>query len=260
MSERGNELKGSVFTLSVLHIENTSPDDIFHLLQQKAKQAPKFFESAPLVINVENLASPPDFTAIEAAITASGFIPVGITGVHNDDIRQAAKASGLAILTSRKESVVHSDVVPHTPKESIYKTPSELREAAEEEPSTSNIVNLAEQNPAESFAATKVVQGNIRSGQQIYSKGPIVILGSVSNGAEIISDDSIHVYGSLRGRALAGAVGNNSARIFCGRLEAELISIAGHYLPSESLPAEFVGKEVQIQLSNEKIIFDKLTT
>ncbi len=257
MSERGNELKGSVFTLSVLHIENTSPDEILHLLQQKSKQAPKFFEAAPLVINVENLSSPPNFDAIQSAIMAAGFIPVGVTGIQNDEIRTAAKSAGLAILTSRKDS--QSDVIPHTPKESIYKTPSELREAEEHKRETPS-ESTTESDDSGTFAATKVVQGNIRSGQQIYSKGPIVILGSVSNGAEIISDDSIHVYGSLRGRALAGAIGNSTARIFCGRLEAELISIAGHYLPSESLPAEFVGKEVQIQLSNEKIIFDKLTT
>ena len=100
----------------------------------------------------------------------------------------------------------------------------------------------------------------MRSGQQIYSPGPVVILGSVSNGAEIISNDSIHVYGTLRGRALAGARGNHDARIFCGHLEAELISIAGHYLLSDSLPEPHVGQEVQISLENEKIIFDKLTS
>jgi len=166
-------------------------------------------------------------------------------------MRDAAKHAGLAILTTGKESVVN-EVTLHTPKESIYKTPSELREAATAEPESSVVLQAEEQT------STKVIQGNVRSGQQIYSSGPVVIVGSVSNGAEIISNDSIHVYGNLRGRALAGARGNQDARIFCGRLEAELISIAGHYLLSDSLPESFVGQEAQIRLENEKIIFDKL--
>lgn len=253
MSERGNELKGSVFTMSVLHLEDASPEKIKQLLNDKAKQAPKFFDSAPLVLNVEALTEVPDFNKIMNAIYAANFILVGVTGVKSAEIRQAAKDVGLAILTSGKE-VAADQVVLHTPREKIYKTPSELRESTEAEPT-----QIVSEPDSGEFVTTKVIQGTVRSGQQIYSAGPIVILGSVSNGAEIISNDSIHVYGNLRGRALAGARGNSEARIFCGRLEAELISIAGHYLPSESLPANYVGQEVQIKLESEKIIFDKLT-
>jgi len=256
MSERGNELKGNVFTMSVLHLEDASPEKIKQLLNNKAQQAPKFFDSAPLVLNVEALADVPDFNKIMNAVYAANFIPVGVTGVKTPDIRQAAKEAGLAILTSGKE-VSADQTVLHTSREKIYKTPSELRASSETEQSQSQ--NIPEAVIGDS-TTTKVVQGTVRSGQQIYSAGPIVILGSVSNGAEIISNDSIHVYGNLRGRALAGARGNVDARIFCGRLEAELISIAGHYLPSESLPANYVGQEVQIKLESEKIIFDKLTS
>lgn len=251
MSERGYELKGSVFTMTVLHLEDAVPEHIQQLLEQKASQAPKFFDSAPLVINVEMLSEIPDFHKIQSAIFAANFIPVGVTGVKSNEMRAAAKSSGLAILTAGKD-VTADPVIFHTPKESIYKTPSELREEAEGRPVQ------VEESQLDSQISTKVVQGNVRSGQQIYSPGPVVILGSVSNGAEIISNDSIHVYGNLRGRALAGARGNQDARIFCGHLEAELISIAGHYLLSDSLPEPFVGQEVQIRLENEKIIFDKL--
>lgn len=256
MSERGNELKGSVFTMSVLHLEDASSEKIKQLLDNKAKQAPKFFDSAPLVVNVENLNEVPDFNKIMNAVISANFIPVGVTGIKTQEIRAAAREVGLAILTSGKE-ISADQVVLHTPKEKIYKTPSELREstAEPEQPKVEQIAVNSDQS-----TTTKVIQGTVRSGQQIYSAGPIVILGSVSNGAEIISNDSIHVYGNLRGRALAGARGNSDARIFCGKLEAELISIAGHYLPSESLPANYVGQEVQIKLESEKIIFDKLTS
>ena len=252
MSERSYELKGSVFTMTVLHLEDAVPAQIQQLLEQKASQAPKFFDSAPLVINVELLDEVPDFSQIMSAILSANFIPVGVTGVKSNEMREAAKQAGLAILTAGKETSSDS-VALHTPKETIYKTPSELRE--EQQASRSNIAS-----EAESLVPTRVVQGNVRSGQQIYSPGPVVILGSVSNGAEIISNDSIHVYGTLRGRALAGARGNQDAQIFCGHLEAELISIAGHYLLSDSLPEQHIGREVQIRLDNEKIIFDKLTS
>jgi len=253
MSERGNELKGNVFTMSVLHLEDASPEKIKQLLDNKAQQAPKFFDSAPLVLNVEALTDVPDFNKIMNAVYAANFIPVGVTGIKTAEFRQAAKEVGLAILTSGKE-VSADQTALHTPREKIYKTPSELRESADPEQTMDS-----SKSDSTEFTGTKVVQGTVRSGQQIYSAGPIVILGSVSNGAEIISNDSIHVYGNLRGRALAGARGNTEARIFCGRLEAELISIAGHYLPSESLPVNYVGQEVQIKLESEKIIFDKLT-
>ena len=254
MSERGYELKGSVFTMTVLYLEDAVPVQIQNLLEQKANQAPKFFDSAPLVINVEKLAGIPDFHAIVLAIKTANFIPVGVAGVKNSDMREAAKKAGLAILTAGKE-IDTDDVILHTPKETIYKTPSELRE--EQQAAQPEQDNNTE---ADGLVPTKVVQGNVRSGQQIYSPGPVVILGSVSNGAEIISNDSIHVYGTLRGRALAGARGNPEARIFCGHLEAELISVAGHYLLRDNLPDQHLGQEVQIRLDNEKIIFDKLTS
>jgi septum site-determining protein MinC len=253
MSERGYELKGSVFTMMVLHLEDAIPEQIQQLLEQKVSQAPKFFDSAPLVINVELLTEIPNFSQIISAILAANFIPVGITGAKSGEMREAAKKAGLAILTAGKEANTNTDAVTlHTPKETIYKTPSELREEQETVPIAPS--------ETENLASTKVVQSNVRSGQQIYSPGPVVILGSVSNGAEIISNDSIHVYGTLRGRALAGARGNHDARIFCGHLDAELISIAGHYLLSDSLPEQHIGQEVQIRLENEKIIFDKLTS
>src|SRR5438094_601935 len=82
----------------------------------------------------------------------------------------------------------------------------------------------------------------VRAGTQIYARGTdLVVTASVSPGAEIIADGNIHVYGALRGRALAGASGDSGARIFCSRLEAELVSIAGHYLVSEQLPADQRG-------------------
>jgi septum site-determining protein MinC len=95
----------------------------------------------------------------------------------------------------------------------------------------------------------------VRSGTQLYARGgDLIILRSVSAGAEIIADGNIHVYGTLRGRAIAGAMGDAAARIFVDRLEAELVSIAGRYLVSDNIPPEHVGQRAQILLQEQRVV------
>ncbi|MBY4946419.1 septum site-determining protein MinC [Cupriavidus respiraculi] len=106
---------------------------------------------------------------------------------------------------------------------------------------------------------TLLIDKPLRSGQQIYAQGDVVILDVVSYGAEVIAEGNIHVYAPLRGRALAGVKGNAQARIFCTCLEPELISIAGIYRTAEqALPADVLGKSAQIRLADEKLILEPL--
>ncbi|MCM2492297.1 septum site-determining protein MinC [Burkholderia glumae] len=106
---------------------------------------------------------------------------------------------------------------------------------------------------------TLVIDRPLRSGQQVYAKGDLVVLAPVSNGAEVIAEGNIHIYAPLRGRALAGVHGNHEARIFCTCLEPELISIAGIYRTTENpLPADVRGKSVQIRLEDEKLMIEPL--
>ncbi|HYU13638.1 MAG TPA: septum site-determining protein MinC, partial [Stellaceae bacterium] len=103
-------------------------------------------------------------------------------------------------------------------------------------------------------APAHLVTQPVRSGTQIYARGTdLVVTAAVSPGAELVADGNIHVYGALRGRAMAGASGDVEARIFCSRLEAELVSIAGRYLVSEQLPAEQRGFSVQIALVDDQL-------
>jgi septum site-determining protein MinC len=101
---------------------------------------------------------------------------------------------------------------------------------------------------------TTLITQPIRSGQRIYAEGDLIILSQVSAGAEIIAEGNIHVYNTLRGRALAGVQGNEDARIFCFDLQAELISIAGNYKVSEDLDKSLRNKPVQIYLQNQALI------
>ena len=116
------------------------------------------------------------------------------------------------------------------------------------------------QAPA-TMALTKIVRTPVRSGQQIYAKdSDLVVLSHVSEGAEVIADGSIHIHGTLRGRAIAGASGNTGAVIICDKLNAELMSIAGHYwLTGEQFADEYWQKKVMFSLENDSLKFESLT-
>lgn len=117
----------------------------------------------------------------------------------------------------------------------------------------------ASQPPGEQQFALTITQP-LRSGQVVYAEGrDAVALAAVNAGAELMADGNIHVYGTLRGRALAGASGSEQARIFCQRLEADLISIAGVYLHADALPADKRGKAVQVELHNGELVLTDLS-
>jgi septum site-determining protein MinC len=101
---------------------------------------------------------------------------------------------------------------------------------------------------------TLLVDVPVRSGQSIFfPNGDVTVLGSVGSGAEVIAGGSIHIYGTLRGRAMAGTSGNRGARIFCSRLEAELLAIDGYYRTAEDLDAKLRNKPVQAWLAGETL-------
>lgn len=237
MVERDNELKGTTFTISVLHLSDGNPDRIRQLLEAKVAQAPQFFNCAPLVLNVERLSDIPDFEQLRELVESEDFVLVGITGARDEAMKTAAKAAGLAVMVSGKSRKTE----PVAP-------------APAPEP-----VEVAQVAPVQALEPTKVHVGPVRSGQQIYAAGTsLVVLGSVSPGAEVIADDSIHIYGALRGRAIAGAKGNPLARIYCQQLQAELLSIAGTFQLSDALPAGLIQEPVHIRLDNEQLRIDRI--
>lgn len=240
MVERDNELKGTTFTISVLHISDGEPARIRQLLAEKVAQAPTFFNCAPLVINVSRLEQIPDFKQLKELVESEAFVLVGITGAQREEMKTAAKAVGLAVMASGKSR--KNDPLP----------------APEAVTATAAPVTAAEPEPAP-LVPTRVHMGPVRSGQQIYAAGTsLVVLGSVSPGAEVLADDSIHIYGALRGRAIAGARGNTRAQIYCQQLQAELLSIAGTFQLSDGLPGGLIQQPVHIRLDNEQLRIDRI--
>ncbi|AHG49673.1 septation inhibitor protein (plasmid) [Rhizobium leguminosarum bv. trifolii CB782] len=114
---------------------------------------------------------------------------------------------------------------------------------------------------AETRAAMQsiVIREPVRSGQSvIFPEGDVTIIGSVASGAEVIAGGSVHIYGALRGRAMAGSIGNASAQIFCRKLEAELVAIDGIYKMAEDMAPNLRGQAVQLWLEDDAIMAEKL--
>jgi septum site-determining protein MinC len=120
------------------------------------------------------------------------------------------------------------------------------------------IVEVADTRP--SMTPSIVIREPVRSGQSvIFPEGDITIVGSVASGAEVIAGGSVHVYGALRGRVMAGSLGNESARIFCRKLEAELLSIDGIYMTADELSPDLQGQSVHLWLDGDEIKAQRLT-
>lgn len=233
MSDQSLELKGSLFPLSVLFCQDLSVDTLRQQLQQKLAQAPGFFVQAPVVINVELLEQAPDFAAIKQLFIELQLVLVGVCGASNE-LKKAAHAHGLASLQLSKNNKPTENAKPP---------------AAPAAPAAPQVIT----------AENRLIEGNIRSGQQIYVKGAdLIVRGTVGAGAEVIADGNIHIYGSLRGKAIAGAGGDATKKIYCYNMQPELISIAGNYWLSDNLQDPFWGKAVCIGLQDGQLALSEL--
>ena len=216
-----NHFKADFFPMTVLQIDSTNIQDIQQVVSEAQSTAPQYFINAPIVIDVTPIKnkSAVDIKGLYETLKACQMIPVGIRGLPKTRVEQAREI-GLAIISSVSK--------PEEPKKTDNK-------------------------PAK--PVTKVITKPVRAGTQVYAQdGDLIILAAVNSGAECIADGNIHVYGPLRGRALAGASGNPSARIFCEKLDAELISIAGRYLVKENLKIPRTTKPMlHIYLQNDQL-------
>ncbi len=206
-------------------------DALTEQLAEKVRQAPDFFRNAPVVISLRELDEDEelDMARLVSIVRELGFIPVGIVSGSEAENQYAASMQ-LAALTARAG----------------FKLPQETE--AVEELETGSVASVAVQEQS------VIITEPVRSGQSVViERGDLTVLASVSSGAEIMAPGSIHVYGALRGRVFAGCQGSHTARIFCQRLEAELLSIAGVHLVNEDFPAQLRSKAVQVRLHGGRL-------
>lgn len=233
------QLKGSMLAITVLELAQNNLEGLDRQLAAKVAQAPNFFSNTPLVLALDKL------PASEGAVDLPGLMRV---------CRQHGLRT-LAIRASRIEDIAAAIAIdlPVLPPSGARERPVELPEPVVEKKKP--------EPPAEpAVKPTKIVTSPVRGGQQIYAQGgDLVVISSVSPGAELLADGNIHVYGAMRGRALAGIKGNTKARIFCQQMTAELVSIAGQYKVSEDLRRDPLwGAGVQVSLSGDVLNITRL--
>ena len=210
-----------------LVLQPTAPFDAWlESLRELSGRSPGFFTTRPIVLDISDLTlSERDLMTLVSALERLGIRVMGFEGAKDSIL-----APGMPPVLSGGRQTGGVE----TPSASKAETPAA--------PSSSSL--LVE---------------NVRSGQSvIFTKGDVTVTGSVASGAEVVAGGSIHVYGALRGRAIAGAQGNADARIFCRKLEAEFVAIDACYLTAETIDPALSGQPVQIRSEHETLKLDVL--
>jgi len=241
------DLKGEMNMQNILHVHSTDTKEILHALASKRDEAPQFFLRSPLTVDckaIEADSNKLDFSALMKGIRALSFVPIGIRHVSSEAVDSVTSA-GWAILRDSKA------------KQVAVRT-----QLKSESTGQVNEANASQQNeiPQEETAnRVMVISRPVRSGQQVYSAdGDIVVLSQTGAGSEVLAHGSVHVYGNICGRVLAGVNGDRSARIFCQGLDAELIAIAGNYQLLDEMDTPLKGQPAMISLDGDKLIIEPM--
>ena len=240
------EFKSATLPLIAVILKTADLAVLAEALDAQLADSPDFFEQEPVVIDLSLLQEEQgegelDFAALRGLLARHQTQPVAVRG-GSDAQNAAARAAGLSVTA-----------MPVAPVPRPAPAPAEAPAPAPEAPQIVREVPV----PAN---GTLVIDKPLRSGQQVYARGgDVIVTALVSFGAEVIADGNVHVYAPLRGKAIAGARGDTSARIFTTCMEAQLVAIAGIYRTAEvALPAEIAGKPARISLDGKKIVMEPI--
>lgn len=245
------EFKGATLGVMIASLRDTDAVRLADGLHMMLGGMPDFFAGEPAILDFAQLASVPervDWTAILSLLRRYQVQPIGVRRLP-EHLVEGARRAGLAVLSgdelSGERPLGAPQAMPQTPP-----PPPPVAAPVEPPPAAAAPAPAPELEQA-SVAPTLIVDRPLRSGQQVYAKGgDLVLLAGMSPGSEIIADGSIHCYGPLRGRALAGARGDTSARIFSTNFGPELVSIAGVYRTFErGIPQSVGGRSAQVRLT-----------
>ncbi|GAB4348107.1 MAG: septum site-determining protein MinC [Oricola sp.] len=232
-------LKGRSFLALVLSPELPF-DDWLGRLDDLAARSAGFFLKRPIVLDIEGLdVSRPQLRDLVGRLGERGVRIMGIEGAR-------ASLLGPDMPPAMSGGRPASDLDAEDPD-----LPGTVRERPAAQP------RRPEWKPGETVRSI-IVTEPVRSGQSLMFEGDITVVGSVASGAEVVAGGSIHIYGTLRGRASAGSMGDGTARIFCRKLEAELVAIGGYYKTSEDMEPELRGQSVQFWLEGESLLAETL--
>ena len=240
------ELKSATLSLVAVVLKTTDLALLSQALDERFGDSPGLFDHDPVVIDltfVRDSVVPIDFVVLAHLLRGHKILPVGVRAGNAQQMEDALTA-GL--------SEAHGNAGPALPVRTF--TPEDPPSGPV--PLDSHDAAANDEPAAPAPRSSLIIDRPLRSGQRVYAKGgDLIVLAVVSYGAEVIADGNIHVYAPLRGRALAGALGDASARIFTTCMEPQLISIAGVYRTTETaLSADVLGKPAQVRLDGERLI------
>lgn len=235
--EQAGELKIGQVGIANLRIRTLDVPRLVREMQDRVTRAPKLFGRAAVILDFGGLAQAPDLATAKAlldGLRSAGVLPVALA-YGTSEIDLLSQQLGIPLLAKFRAQYETAAVSPPPPPPP---PPARAEPAA----------------PVARSAPGRMQRNAVRSGQQLYAENcDLTVLSTVGAGAEVIADGSIHIYGTLRGRALAGAQGNPDARIFCRDFHAELVAIAGHYKVLDDVPMDLRGKAVQVWLEQDQI-------
>lgn len=249
--EPAGELKIGQVGIANLRVRTLDVAKLGEEMRDRVARAPKLFARAAVIVDFGGLAATPDATTARKLLDAlrdAGVLPVALAYGSSDNEKLAIEL-GLPLLSKFRAQYESASGDTATASTAAASAPAPRSEsvAAEASPTKAAVARPSGE-PGLMQAAP------VRSGQQVYAENrDLTVLTTVGAGAEVIADGSIHIYGALRGRALAGAQGNEKSRIFCREFHAELVAVAGHYKVLEDIPKELRGKAVQVWLENEQL-------
>ncbi|QQP99822.1 septum site-determining protein MinC [Lysobacter enzymogenes] len=253
--EQAGELKIGQVGIANLRVRSLDVPRLVEEMRSRVQRAPNMFGRAAVVIDFGGLSHAPDIASAQAlldGLRAAGVLPVALA-YGTSEIEKLSQALGLPLLAKfrasyeRADGVAVAEAAAPPRREAPAPAPAAEPARAPRPPAGAPPV-------AQASSVGMIQSAPVRSGQQIYADNrDLTVLTTVGAGAEVIADGSVHIYGPLRGRALAGAQGNAKARIFCREFHAELVAIAGRYKVLEDIPKELRGKPVQVWLEDEQI-------
>lgn len=245
--EQAGELKFGQVGIANLRVRTLDPRRLAEEMADRVRRAPKLFARAAVVVDFGGLSQCPDAAQTRElleALRGAGVLPVALA-YGTSSVETLSQEVGLPLLAKFRASYERDGELPAAPSPAPAPA-ARAPEAPAAAPAARPEPGLVHLHP-------------VRSGQQVYAQDrDLTLCAAVGAGAEVIADGSIHVYGALRGRALAGASGVASARIFCREFHAELVAVAGHYKVLEEIPKELLGKPVQIWLEHDKLRIEQL--
>ena len=251
-------------------LQHADTKALIKALKKRMADAGSFFENEPVVIDAGSVGEVVDWAPLLKAFAEHRLPVIGVVA-HGENLA-AAKACGLAAVDLSTSPVrnasdtqtaasVAEPVTANVPAPAAADgatsaaQPAVADQAAASTSGMKSATNATTNTDTPAAAPTMVVRGPLRSGQRVYARqSDLIVMGVVSRGAEIIADGNIHVYGPLRGKAMAGARGDTAARIFTTALDAELVAVAGIYRVIDSkLPAELHQRPAVIQLQKDAL-------